>query len=119
MGKEYTYQSKWHEHWGGGGVSVMLTSRVIPGLPDSLSLTLTVTKLLYSLNIGGFWITLPIHKFYCFIFFPPILILFEFIQRLGTTQHVTVYCLPDTSLKIVPTNPQVPSEKYYTLPGID
>ena len=51
-----------------------------------------------------------------FIF--PALILCKFIQKLGTTQAVTVHCLADTSLKIVPTNPQVPSEKYYTLPGI-
>lgn len=53
------------------------------------------------------------------LFFFSVLILFEFIPRLGTTQLVTVHCLADTSLKIVPTNPQVPTEKYYTLPGID
>lgn len=98
---------------GGGGGPPYSRLQATLELSDSQPLTLTGRKHLYSLTSSGFCITLPIHKFNFF----SNLILCEFLQRLGTTQPVTVHCLADTSLKIVPTNPRVPSEKY-TLPGL-
>lgn len=73
---------------------------------------LTSINLLYLVSIGVFWISFPAYFWFH-------LFLWELILK--PWHYSTCNCaLPcNTSLKIVSTNPLTPSEKCYTLPGID